>query len=137
LSDLGEGLVITERGRFVAGNDAYVNLTGYSREELAAMPSLIDMAPEEQQEQLAANLSQRLAGGNVPARYTSAIITKSGRRGEVEVAMHRVTTRRDQLLTLVSDISARLRAEAGGRKSGTRFRTVFRQATARIAFGGS
>ncbi|TMD73367.1 MAG: PAS domain S-box protein, partial [Chloroflexi bacterium] len=57
LSDLGEGLVITERGRFVAGNDAYVNLTGYSREELAAMPSLIGMAPEEQREQLAANLS--------------------------------------------------------------------------------
>src|SRR5205823_5986588 len=77
LSDLGEGLVITERGRFVAGNDAYVNLTGYSREELAAMPSLIGMAPEEQREQLAANLSQRLAGGDVPARYTSAIITRS------------------------------------------------------------
>src|SRR5438128_4183494 len=105
LSDLREGLVITERGRFGPGNDAYVNLTGYSREELAAMPSLIGMAPEEQREQLAANLAQRLAGGDVPARYTSAIITKSGRRVEVEVAIHRVTTRRDQLLTLVSDIT--------------------------------
>src|SRR2546426_4504467 len=127
LSDLGEGLVITERGRFVAGNDAYVNLTGYSREELAAMPTLIGMAPEEQREQLAANLSQRLAGGDVPARYTSAIITKSGRRGEVEVAVHRVTTRRDQLLTLVSDITERLRAEAGDTESETRFRPAFQQ----------
>ena len=136
LSDLGEGLVITERGRFVAGNDAYVNLTGYSREELAAMPSLIGMAPEEQREQLAANLSQRLAGGDVPARYTSAIITKSGRRVEVEVAIHRVTTRRDQLLTLVSDITERLRAEAGERESETRFRTLFQQAQAGMAFAG-
>src|SRR5437899_7004911 len=134
LSDLGEGLVITERGRFVAGNDAYVNLTGYSREELAAMPTLIGMAPEEQREQLAANLSQRLAGGDVPARYTSAIITKSGRRVEVEVAIHRVTSRRDQLLTLVSDVTEKLRAEAAESESETRFRTLFQQAQAGMAF---
>ena len=38
LSDLGEGLVITENGRFVVGNDAYVQLTGYTREELTAIP---------------------------------------------------------------------------------------------------
>src|SRR3989475_12784135 len=97
------------------------------------MPSLIGMAPEEQREQLAANLSQRLAGGDVPARYTSAIITRSGRRVEVEVAIHRVTTRRDQLLTLVSDITERLRAEAGGRASETRVRTPFQHTQAGIA----
>src|SRR5438132_680210 len=134
LSDLGEGLVITESGRFVAGNDAYVNLTGYSRDELAAMPSLVGMAPEEQREQLAANLANRLSGRKVPARYTSALITKSGRRVEVEVAIHRVTTRRDQLLALVSDITERRRAEAGERESETRFRTLFQQAQAGMAF---
>ena len=134
LSDLGEGLVITETGRFVAGNDAYVNLTGYSRDELAAMASLVDIAPEEQREQLAANLANRLSGRKVPARYTSALITKSGRRVEVEVAIHRVTTRRDQLLALVSDITERRRAEAGERESETRFRTLFQQAQAGMAF---
>src|SRR5207237_809590 len=133
LSDLGEGLVITESGRFVAGNDAYVNLTGYSRDELAAMASLVDIAPEEQREQLAANLANRLSGRKVPARYTSALITKSGRRVEVEVAIHRVTTRRDQLLALVSDITERRRAEAGERESETRFRTLFQQAQAGMA----
>ena len=66
LSALGEGILITENGRFVAGNDAYVALTGYSREELAALPSLIDLAPPEDQERLAASLSTRLAGGDVP-----------------------------------------------------------------------
>jgi len=136
LSDLGEGLVITEKGRFIAGNDAYVTLTGYSREELAAMPSLIDLAPADDRDRLAANLARRLGGGAAPARYTSALISKSGRRVEVEVAIHRVTSRRDQLLTLVSDISERLRAEAAERESETRFRTLFQQAQAGMAFAG-
>ncbi|TMB77711.1 MAG: PAS domain S-box protein [Chloroflexi bacterium] len=134
LSDLGEGLVITEKGRFIAGNDAYVTLTGYSREELAAMPSLIDLAPADDRDRLAANLARRLGGGAAPARYTSALISKSGRRVEVEVAIHRVTSRRDQLLTLVSDISERLRAETAERESETRFRTLFQQAQAGMAF---
>jgi PAS domain S-box-containing protein len=134
LSDIGEGLLITEGGRFVAGNDAYVNLTGYSREELAAMPSLIDMAPPEDRDRLAASLARRLSGGEAPARYSSALITKSGRRVEVEVAIHRVTSRRDQLLTLVGDITERLRAEGAERESETRFRTLFEQAQAGMAF---
>src|SRR5207248_2887163 len=134
LSDLGEGLLITEDGRFVAGNDAYVKLTGYSRSELESTPSLIALAPEDEREQLAANLARRLSGGEAPARYTSAVITKSGRRIQVDVAIHRVTTRRNQLLTLVSDISERLRAEESEREVETRFRTLFHQAQAGMAF---
>ncbi len=134
MSDLGEGLLITENGRFVAGNDAYVNLTGYPREELAALPTLIRLAPPEDQERLSAMLAKRLGGGDVPARYTSAIITKAGARVEVEVAIHRVMTRRNQLLTLVRDVSERTRAEQAERESETRFRTLFEQAQAGMAF---
>jgi len=134
LSDLGEGLVITENGRFVAGNDAYVNLTGYTREELAALPSLVDLAPADQRAQLAANLARRLAGGDAPTRYTSAVITKSGRLVQVEVAIHRVMTRPKQLLTLVSNITERRRAEEAERDMETRFRTLFKQAQAGMAF---
>ncbi len=134
LSDLGEGLLITENGRFVAGNDAYVSLTGYMREELAALPSLIQLAPPEDRQRLSAMLAKRLSGGDVPARYTSAIITKAGARVEVEVAIHRVMTRRNQLLTLVSDVSERRRAEQAERESETRFRTLFEQAQAGMAF---
>jgi len=134
LSDLGEGLLITENGRFVVGNDAYVNLTGYTRDQLTAMPSLIELAPPEDRERLSTNLTKRLAGGDVPARYISAIINKSGSRVEVEVAIHRVTTRRNQLLTLVSDISERKRAETAERETETRFRILFEQAQAGMAF---
>jgi diguanylate cyclase (GGDEF)-like protein/PAS domain S-box-containing protein len=134
LSDLGEGILITENGRFVAGNDAYVALTGYTRGELEAMPSLIDLAPPEDRERLRTSLTRRLAGGDAPPRYTSAIITKSGAHVNVEVAIHRVATRRNQLLTLVSDITERLRAEEAEREMETRFRTLFEQAQAGMAF---
>ncbi|HKW72695.1 MAG TPA: PAS domain S-box protein [Candidatus Dormibacteraeota bacterium] len=134
LSDLGEGLLITENGRFVAGNDAYVNLTGYTREELAELPSLIDLAPPEDRQRITDQLAQRLAGGDAPARYTSGIMTKAGGRVDVEVAIHRVATRRTQLLAIVSDISERRRAEASEREIEERFRTLFEQAQAGMAF---
>jgi diguanylate cyclase (GGDEF)-like protein/PAS domain S-box-containing protein len=134
LSDLGEGILITEDGRFLAGNDAYVALTGYTREELAAFPSLIDLAPPEDHDRFRKSLAMRLSGGEAPRRYTTAIITKSGRRVEVEVAIHNVTARRGQTLTLVSDITDRRRAEHAEREMETRFRTLFEQAQAGMAF---
>jgi diguanylate cyclase (GGDEF)-like protein/PAS domain S-box-containing protein len=136
LSEVGEGLLITENGRFVAGNDAYVNLTGYTREELAAMTSMIDIAAPEEQERYRSNLARRISGGEAPGRYTSTLITKSGRRVALDVAIHRLTSRRNQLLTLVTDISERLRAESAERESETRFRTLFEQAQAGMAFTG-
>src|SRR4029077_20916482 len=134
LSDLGEGILITENGRFVAGNDAYVELTGYSRSELAALPTLIDLAPPADRDRLRASLPTRLSGGDAPARYTSAIITRFGTRVEVEVAIHQMSSRPSQLLTLVSDISERRRAEHAEREMETRFRTLFQQAQAGMAF---
>ena len=134
LSDLGEGILITENGRFVAANDAYVALTGYTREELAALPSLIALAPPEERDQLTSQLASRLSGGEAPHRYTSAIVAKSGERVEVEVAIHLLSTRRNQLLTLVNDVTERKRAEGAERETETRFRTLFEQAQAGMAF---
>src|SRR4029077_20681363 len=59
VSDIGEGLVVTEDGRYVAGNDAYRALTGYTAHELAAFSSLIDLAPPDE---------RRRPGGSVSTR---------------------------------------------------------------------
>ncbi len=137
LSELGEGLVIAEDGRFVAGNDAFLKLTGHSREALAAMPSLVGLAAPEEREQLSANLAKRVAGGEVPQRYSSTMIAKDGRRVQVEVAIHRLRSDRShRLLVLVNDVSDRLRAEQAERDTETRFRTLFEQAQAGMAFAG-
>jgi diguanylate cyclase (GGDEF)-like protein/PAS domain S-box-containing protein len=135
VSDIGEGLVVTENGRYVAGNDAYRRLTGYSADELAAFSSLIELAPADEQHRLTQQLAARLKGGDVPFRYESALITKDGRRIQVETAVRRLTEEGEhRLLALVHDISERHRAEQAERESETRFRTLFERAQAGMAF---
>jgi diguanylate cyclase (GGDEF)-like protein/PAS domain S-box-containing protein len=137
ISDIGEGLVITENGRYVASNAAYQTLTGYDPAELRAFPSLIQLAPEEERAALTEQLSSRLIGGDVPHRYESALVTKDGRRIQVETAVRRLAAEgNNRLLALVHDISERHRMEEAERESETRFRTLFEQAQAGMAFAG-
>ncbi len=136
VSDLGEGLVITEDGRFVTGNEAYITLTGYTADELAAMPSLIDLAPADERESLTDQLAKRLGGsGDVPVHYESALVTKDGRRIQTETSIRPLTAEGSRrLLAVVRDVTDRHRSEGAERESETRFRTLFEQSQAGMAF---
>src|SRR5438132_10740139 len=137
ISDLAEVLLITADGRYVASNDAYVKLTGYTQEELRALPSLIDLAPPEEQETLHATYSKRTGGDVSPVRYQAGLVAKDGRRLQVEVAIHQIDAEGPhRLLALVSDITERHRAEQAERQSEMRFRTLFEQAQAGMPFAG-
>ena len=135
ISDLGEGLVITEDGRFVNGNQAYLALTGYSAEELAAVPSLVDLAPSDQREALSNQLAARLGGGDVPMHYESALITKDGRDIQIETSIRPLKAEGPRrLLAVVRDVTDRHHFEEAERESETRFRTLFEQSQAGMAF---
>jgi PAS domain S-box-containing protein len=137
ISDIGEGLVVTENGRYLAANAAYQELTGYDSAELAAMESLVDLAPLDERKRLADELATRPERGDLPFRYESALIRKDGQRIQVETAVRRLGARgKHRLLALVHDISDRHRMAEAERESETRFRTLFEQAQAGMAFAG-
>src|SRR3989440_1974706 len=136
VSDLGEGLVITEDGRFVTGNEAYITLTGYTADELAALPSLIDLAPADQRAGLTDQLAKRLGGGvDVPVHYESALVTKDGRRIQIETSIRPLAAEGPRrLLAVVRDVTDRHTSQEAERESETRFRTLFEQSQAGMAF---
>ena len=112
VSDIGEGLVITEAGRAVYVNEAYVALTGYSADELLAMSSLIDLAPPEMRTELATRLRDRLSGVNVPIQYISQLVRKDGTLVTVENAVRVFEgDGHDRIIAIVRDVSERRRGE--------------------------
>lgn len=125
-SDLGEGCLIAEEGRVVYANDAYCRLTGYSREELAAIRSLLDLATPKAREELAERQRARRRGENVPDQYETEMVRKDGARIDLEVS-HRIvelegTTR---YVTIVRDITERKFAENQLRESERRFAELY------------
>jgi len=133
VSDIGEGLVITEAGRPVYVNDAYSAITGYSVQELMALPSLLDLAPPELRAGLATRLADRLAGGDVPDQYLSELITKDGRRVEVESAVrHMEANGGNKVIALVRDVSERIRAQDALRESEARLQLIIDNALSAV-----
>ena len=128
ISDLGEGLLITERGRMVYANPAYLRISGYSERELRSLPSLIDLAPPEQQAALHESLRQRLDGVPRDSQYEGQMVRKDGAIIDVETAMRPLSAEgQSRLIAVVRDITERKRVDAELRLSEQRAHVAARQ----------
>lgn len=106
LSELGEGVVVTDAGRLLYANDAYCKMTGYGYEELEALPTLLELADPAERPALVERLSRRLAGGEVEDRYQAGLIRKDGRRVETDVAVRLLKTAHGpRIISVVRDIT--------------------------------
>src|SRR5258708_32913961 len=114
LSDLGEGLVITEAGRLIYANQAYLSMTGYSLDELLSRSNLIELAPEELREELTLGLADILGGRRDPSHFLeSQLVTKDGRRVDVESSIHMLGAETStRILAIVRDITKRKMIES-------------------------
>jgi len=113
VSDLGEGLVVTEAGRLVYSNQAYRELTGYTADELRALKSLVDLAPADQRVELQLLTEIRLANGGGAAQLEGQLITKDGRLRDIETAIRALPAEGSRrLIAIVRDITDRKRATA-------------------------
>lgn len=86
INALGEGIVIAQAGRYLYSNHAYQALTGYSSEELARLPSLVDLILEADRPSAIDWMRRRIAGQPVPLMNEFHLVTASGRVVDIEVA---------------------------------------------------
>ena len=96
--ELGQGLLIARGYKYDFVNDAFLRITGYSREELLALPdgrSLL--APGAQP------VPEWAVFDGTPAHITTTIRRRNGELADIEVATKRF--QKDQRLVLVRDIT--------------------------------
>lgn len=112
VSDLGEGFVVTDAGRLVFANPAYCEMTGYTLEELRALPSLLELTAPEDREEVVNRLRERLSGSEVQDHYEASLIRKDGQRVACEVAVKLVRTDEGaQIISIVRDVTDRKQME--------------------------
>jgi diguanylate cyclase (GGDEF)-like protein/PAS domain S-box-containing protein len=107
--DAGVGLFALSAGRMVFANPAIAAITGYSLEELYAAPNVIDVGvhPDER-ERIQRKHDRRLAGSLESVRYETSIVTRSGARREIELAVTLTPDSPDfDMLGIVTDITER------------------------------
>ena len=112
-SDVGEGLLVVEGERIRYANRAFCLMSGYSAEELASLPSYLELATEDQRPVLEHRMLMPLLGEAVEDRYETAMLHRSGRRVELEVGVRLLPTegQRPHLVAVVRDITASKRVK--------------------------
>jgi diguanylate cyclase (GGDEF)-like protein/PAS domain S-box-containing protein len=109
--EAGVGLIAVADARVVFANPAYCQITGYSLDELKAMPNVIaGLVHPDEMPHMRERWARRQAGEQLSPRYDTLIITKSGEVRDVELAV--TTTRKNgefQTLGIMLDITERKR----------------------------
>jgi len=108
----GIGLFILGDGKILLANQAAAQITGYSVDELKCLAHFNLVPHPDDRERVLHNHQRRLRGEVFDNRYDIGILTKTGQRREVEIA---VSTIRDtsgtQILVVMVDITARKNTE--------------------------
>jgi PAS domain S-box-containing protein len=111
-------------GKVVEANDAFLNMVGYDREDLASgrMRWLEITAPESREATLRAQAQLKATGICQP--YEKAYLRKDGSRVPALVGGAAYEGSRNQGVTFVLDLTERKQAEGALRESEERFRTL-------------
>ena len=101
-----EGTAITEEGRFVDGNDSFINMFGYKRDEMLGM-RVTDFVYSEDQELVFKNIKE-----NYTDPYEHRCVHKDGSIRYVEVHGKQIEYRgRSVRITAINDITERKKSE--------------------------
>ena len=111
-SDLGEGLIVMEKDRIIYANSASSEITGFTADELTAMPSFLLMVAPADKDILADRLRRRLKGEDVEEQYETTIIHKGGKHVNLEISLKKFYIKDKMRLAVIArDISERKKVE--------------------------
>ncbi len=112
-SDLGEGMSITEGVKFVYANDALCKMYGYTREELLALPSMMDLiAPKEKQILLRRQEARKQGKSSSDSYHETSIIRKDGKIIHIGYSRKEIFPGgKEQTLAIIRDITLQKEAE--------------------------
>jgi diguanylate cyclase (GGDEF)-like protein/PAS domain S-box-containing protein len=123
--EVGEGLVIIDGERPLYVNGAFCQITGYSLDELLALPSLLEIVAPDERQRIVESIRAREAEGHAVSHLETAIFHQDGRRIDLEVGL---TTLRvgahNNLVIIARDITTRKQVEVALRQSEDRFRSL-------------
>ncbi|MGH2807835.1 MAG: PAS domain-containing sensor histidine kinase, partial [Actinomycetota bacterium] len=112
LSDLGEGFLITDGQRYLYANDAYLRISGYTRDEVLGFEDVWTPTPPEDRQALSDRVRKRLGGGAVQDHYRARLIHKQGHYVDVEVAVKLLhTDEGPRIISIVRDVTEQRRME--------------------------
>ena len=129
VANISDALIVDDvDGRVVYGNDRFLELSGFSRDDLASLTLDRFFAPEYHAEILERH-DRRIAGEAVAEEFESEMMRKDGARLWVNVRVSQVVEAGAVVGTqaLIRDVSGRKRAEQLLAESERRFRAVFDQ----------
>ena len=118
----GFWLVDAQQGRLLEVNEAYCQLSGYSRAELLDM-SIADLEARETPEEIAAHIQHVIAVGF--DRFETRHRCKDGSLLDVEISARYLPLRGGLFVCFTRDITARRQAEEQLRRREEEFRLVF------------
>lgn len=134
-SKLGQGIAIVdiESQRILYSNEALSRMSGYTTDELAALPSFFALSPPRQVEVMEHHRRRRLEGSDEePDQWETVIHGKDGSRLDVEIAVQDLDDAGPLMVALVRDITERKTSERALRESEARWRTVVDRAPVMI-----
>lgn len=120
VSDLGEGVAVSDGQRILEANDALCRLTGYERRELLDLPTFLHLIDPELRRATAEHLAAVLdpdAPGDAIHDFDTVLIHHSGRRIDLRVGARRLAEPgRRRLILAVRDVSDEKRAVRASRR---------------------
>lgn len=124
LSDLGEAALVAEGVRILGANDVFCRMTGYSSEQLCAIPNYLDLTSSEVRPFLDRRQQARLAQPGELSRYETRLRHKDGHLIDVSVAIRPLRAEGSRCIVLAREISQYKRVEEDLRRAKEQFEII-------------